>query len=100
MSEALEDLGATEFELIEAIHAGANVKDIARLEGAIWRLFDRAHALHYFMRVRNELQQKNSHLRKALRPLAEARLFAGNDYWVISAGDMERARAALKDTEE
>ena len=100
MSEDLEDLGATKFELIEAIHAGANVKDVLRLEAAIWRLFDRAHALHYFMRVRNELQQKNNHLRKALRPLAEARLFAGSDYWVISSEDMERARAALRETEE
>lgn len=100
MSEALEDLGATEFELTEAIHAGANVKDVLRLEAAIWELFNRAHVLPYFMRVRTELRQKNSYLREALRPLAEAKLFAGNDYWVISSEDMERARAALKETEE
>ena len=46
------------------------------------------------------LTDENARLREALRPLAEARLFAGSDYWVISSEDMERARAALKETEE
>ena len=115
MSEDLEDLGATKLELIEAIHGGANVKDILRLEAAIWRLFDRAHALHYFMRVRNELQQKNSHLRTALRPFAKAgELFtersmfsdqvvylpaAGEAYQIVG-NDLRRARAALEEAEE
>lgn len=46
------------------------------------------------------LTDEIARLREALHPLAEARLFAGNDYWVISSEDMERARAALKETEE
>ena len=52
------------------------------------------------MRKVATLKAENARLREALRPLAEARLFAGNDYWVISPEDMERARAALKDKEK
>lgn len=52
------------------------------------------------MRKVATFKAENARLREALRPLAEARLFAGSDYWVISSEDMERARAALKGTEE
>ena len=52
------------------------------------------------MRKVATLKAENARLREALRPLAEARQFAGNDYWVISSEDMERARAALRGTEE
>ena len=52
------------------------------------------------MREAVSLRKENVRLRAALRPLAEARLFAGSDYWVISSEDMERARAALRETEE
>ena len=43
------------------------------------------------------LRVENNRLREVLRPLAEAKLFAGNDYWVIRFEDMERARAALEE---
>ena len=41
----MTDFGATKAEIIEAIHAGANRADLARLEGAVWRLFDRVNAM-------------------------------------------------------
>ena len=41
----MTDFGATKAEIIEAIHAGANRADVARLEGAVWRLFDRVNAM-------------------------------------------------------
>lgn len=41
----MTEFGATKAEIIEAIHAGANRADVARLEGAVWRLFDRVNAM-------------------------------------------------------
>ena len=41
----MSDFGATKAEIIEAIHAGANRANVARLEGAVWRLFDRVNAM-------------------------------------------------------
>jgi hypothetical protein len=41
----MSEFGATKAEIIEAIHAGANRADVARLEGSVWRLFDRVNAM-------------------------------------------------------
>jgi len=41
----MTEFGATKAEIIEAIHAGANRADVARLEGSVWRLFDRVNAM-------------------------------------------------------
>jgi hypothetical protein len=48
-TDDIADFGCTKNELIEAVHAGANRDDVARIEGAVWRLFDRVSGLRYFM---------------------------------------------------
>jgi hypothetical protein len=59
MSDTSEllDFGCTKRELIDAIHAGANRADVARLEGAVWRLFHCANGLRYFMDARGEVER-------------------------------------------
>lgn len=54
----IEDIGADKSEIIDAIHAGANQSEIARLERAIWRLFDRASGIDRLIRERDALLAK------------------------------------------
>jgi len=89
-TDEIADFGCTKNELIEAVHAGANRDDVARIEGAVWRLFDRVSGLRYFMDARtsllaelenekrqtraaadrlSELERDNARLREALRGL-------------------------------
>jgi hypothetical protein len=71
----IADFGCTKNELIEAVHAGANRDDVARIEGAVWRLFDRVSGLRYFMDARTsllaELENEKRQLRAAAARLAE-----------------------------
>ena len=93
MSEELADFGATKAEIVDAVHAGANRADVARLEGAVWRLFDRVSGLGYFISARNDLLKQNQRLIGALTLITEM----DGDQPARSDWDMVRiARAALK----
>jgi hypothetical protein len=74
-TDELSDFGCTKNELIEAVHAGANRDDVARIEGAVWRLFDRVSGLRYFMDARTsllaELEDEKRQNRAAALRLAE-----------------------------
>jgi hypothetical protein len=65
-TDELLDFGCTKSELIDAVHAGANRDDVARLEDAVWRLFDRVSGLRYFMDARTELLAEVQRLRAEL----------------------------------
>lgn len=69
--EALEaevsgDIEATRDQLSSAIYAGANQADIERLDRAVWKLFDRAHALRLTFR---RIDALNALLRRAMNAL-------------------------------
>jgi hypothetical protein len=65
----MTEFGATKAEIIEAIHAGANRADVARFEGAVWRLFDRVNAMP--QRVSPELIAKLNALASRLTEQGE-----------------------------
>ena len=71
MSDTSEllDFGCTKRELIDAIYAGANHADVARLEGAVWRLFDRVSGFRYFMDAKAELFGEVERLRAEVERL-------------------------------
>jgi predicted nuclease with TOPRIM domain len=122
-TDEIADFGCTKNELIEAVHAGANRDDVARIEGAVWRLFDRVSGLRYFMDARNsllaelenekrqtraaaarlsELERENAALREALRVLSwhyeELATMDGDvsrEQLQTHDGPLKQARAAL-----
>lgn len=57
LDEMPEGIGATKSEIIDAIHAGANQSEIARLERAIWRLFDRVSGLERKIKEAQRLRE-------------------------------------------
>lgn len=98
--EELTDFGATKAEIVDAIHAGANQADIARLEGAVWRLFDRVSGLKYFISARNDLLEQNQKLLVTLRQIATCEIEfsegvpAGYGHPVMTAEEMSKLALA------
>lgn len=84
LDEMPEGIGATKSEIIDAIHAGANQSEIARLERAIWRLFDRTSGIDRLIKDRQRL-------RNALQQIAN-----GDGIYGMQAGEYKQiARKAL-----
>mgnify|MGYP001445137365 CR=1 FL=1 len=86
LDEIPEGIGATKSEIIDAIHAGADQADIARLEGAVFRLFDRVSGLE---RMIKEAQR----LREALKAI----VVMDNPLGHFPKEMADIARAALKE---
>ena len=84
-TDEIADFGCTKNELIEAVHAGANRDDVARIEGAVWRLFDRVSGLRYFMDARTSLLAELENEKRQTRAAA-ARL-----------DELERENAELRE---
>jgi hypothetical protein len=106
-TDEIADFGCTKIELIEAVHAGANRDDVARIEGAVWRLFDRVSGLRYFMDARTsllaELEGEKRQLRAAVARLDElerenARLKTPE--WFYNADDGECTYGDVNDVAE
>lgn len=89
-AEVAGDVEATRDQLLSAVDAGANQADIQRLNRAVWKLFDRAHALRLTFRridaLTVTLAAREALLRRAGEAL-DAALF------VNEGGQLERARA-------
>jgi hypothetical protein len=84
-TDEIADFGCTKNELIEAVHAGANRDDVARIEGAVWRLFDRVSGLRYFMDARTSLLAELENEKRQNRAAA------------LRLSELERENAALRE---